>query len=76
MARKLDELVSEALDLPTTSRAELAKQLLESLDNLSEAEIEKLWIEEADRRYEAYQAGEIKAVPADEVFARLRARKE
>jgi putative addiction module component (TIGR02574 family) len=76
MARKLDELVSEALDLPTTSRAELAKQLLESLDNLSESEIEKLWIEEAERRYEAYRAGEIKAVPADEVFARLRARKK
>lgn len=76
MARKLDELVSEALDLPSTSRAELAKQLLESLDNLSHAEIENLWIEESERRYEAYEAGEIKAVPADEVFARLRARKK
>ena len=76
MPRKLDELVSEALDLPSTSRAELAKQLLESLDNLSHAEIENLCIEESDRRYEAYEAGEIKAVPADEVFARLRARKK
>mgnify|MGYP006178480753 CR=1 FL=1 len=50
MARKLDELVSEALDLPTTSRAELAKQLLESLVNLSESEIVKPWSEEAERR--------------------------
>ena len=76
MARKLDELASEALDLPVTSRAELAKQLLESLDNLSETEIEKLWAEEAERRYKAYETGEIKAVPADEVFARIRARKK
>ena len=68
--------MSEALDLPSTSRAELAKQLLESLDNLSHAEIENLWIEESERRYEAYEAGEINAVPADEVFARLRARKK
>ncbi len=68
--------MSEALELPVSGRAELAKQLLESLDNLSEEEIEKLWAEESERRYRAYKAGEIKAIPAEEVFARLRSRKK
>jgi len=61
--------------LPLTARAELASQLLDSLDDLSEEESDQLWAEEAERRYAEYKAGTIEAVPADEVFARLRSRK-
>lgn len=75
MSRDFKDIAAEALELPLTARAELASQLLESLDGLTEAENEQLWAEEAERRYAAYKAGEIKAVPADEVFARLRSRK-
>ena len=45
------------------------------LDNLSEAENDQLWAAEAERRYAEYKAGNIESVPADEVFARLRARR-
>jgi putative addiction module component (TIGR02574 family) len=41
---------------------------------LSEEENDRLWAEEAERRYAAYKAGPIEAVPAEEVFARLRSR--
>lgn len=74
MVRKSKDITSEALELPITARAELAKQLLDSLDNISEEENDKLWAEEAERRYREYKAGNIKAVPAEEVFARLRSR--
>jgi hypothetical protein len=40
-------IVSEALSLPVQERAELAAQLLPSLDALSESEIEPLWFQEA-----------------------------
>lgn len=40
----------EALALPVSQRAELAEQLLASLETLSEAEIETLWFQEAARR--------------------------
>jgi len=60
--------------LPLTARAELASQLLDSLDELSEEENDQLWAEEAERRYAAYKAGQIEAMPAEEVFARLRSR--
>jgi putative addiction module component (TIGR02574 family) len=74
MAQKQKDIAAEALRLPIKERAELASRLLDSLDELSEEESDQLWVEEAERRYADYQAGEIEAIPADEVFARLRAR--
>jgi len=44
-----EELKAEALKMSPKSRAELAKELLVSLDTLSDAEVEQLWIEEAIR---------------------------
>ena len=43
--------------------------------DLSDEEIDQLWAEEAESRYAGYKAGNIEAVPADEVFARLAARR-
>jgi putative addiction module component (TIGR02574 family) len=75
MSKDLKDIAADALELPLTARAELASQLLDSLDDLSEEENDQLWAQEAERRYAEYKAGKIEAVPADEVFARLRSRK-
>jgi hypothetical protein len=56
-----------ALSLPVQDRAGLTEQLLSSLDDLSEAEIEQLWLREAARRAEELDRGLAKRVPADEV---------
>jgi hypothetical protein len=53
--------------LPVQARAELAEQLLSSLDSLSEAEIAQLWLVEAARRAEDIDQGAAKRVSADEV---------
>ena len=74
MSRELKDIAAEALELPLNARAELASRLLESLDDLSEEENEQLWAQEAERRYAEYKAGRIEAVPAEEVFERLRSR--
>lgn len=74
MSRDVKDIAAEALQLPLAARAELAGQLLESLDDLSENEIEQLWAAEAERRYAEYKAGRIEAIPAEEVFAKLRSR--
>ena len=76
MSKDLKDIAAQALELPLTARAELASQLLDSLDDLSEEENDQLWAQEAERRYAEYKAGKIEAVPADEVFARLRSRKK
>jgi putative addiction module component (TIGR02574 family) len=68
------QVVAEALKLDPEDRIEVAQQLLASLDNLSEGEIEALWLVEAERRDQALDKGEFKSIPAEEVFANLRFR--
>lgn len=68
----LTELENEALQLDPRSRARLAERLLGSLDDLTEAEIEALWLDEAERRERAWDAGEVRGMPADEVLRELR----
>ncbi len=70
----LDELKAEALKLSPEARAKLAHALLLSLDDLSQAEIEKLWLEEAERRLKEFREGKVRGIPAEEVFRRARAR--
>jgi hypothetical protein len=48
---------------------------MERVDDFSSAELERLWVEEAARRYRQLLGGTAKSIPADEVFARLDARK-
>jgi hypothetical protein len=54
---KLAALVAEAMKLEPRTHAGVARQLLESLDDLSPDEIDALWIEEAERRDHAVDAG-------------------
>jgi len=70
----VDELKQAAMRLDPTERASLARELLVSLDALSEPEVERLWLEEAERRRLLVEAGETRLVPMDEVFAQARAR--
>ena len=69
----IDELKREALGLDPSDRADLARELLESLDDLSDSEVERLWLEEAERRRADVQAGKVIPIPMDEVFAKARA---
>jgi hypothetical protein len=69
----IEELKREALKLDSSSRASLARELLESLDDLPEPEVERLWLEEAERRRAAVKSGDVVPIPMDEVFAGARA---
>ncbi|MGV8082519.1 MAG: addiction module protein [Coriobacteriia bacterium] len=69
----VDELKRQALSLDAPSRADIARELLVSLDDLSEAEVERLWLEEAARRDREMASGAVGPLPMDEVFAELRA---
>jgi hypothetical protein len=69
MGRTLDDIASEVLRLGVESRAALAKRLLDSLEDLSPEESERLWVEEAARRYEQLRVGTARSFPSEEVFA-------
>ena len=69
----LEELVAEVKKLSLEDRAALAKRIVESLDELSESEIEALWVQEAQRRLEELEQGRAIEIPAEEVLRRARA---
>lgn len=70
----VDELMREALTLSARDRASMAHELLSSLESLSEAEVEQLWVEEALGRSAEIDAGLVETIPADQVIAEARAR--
>ena len=67
---QLEELAKEAMKLSLEERAELAQRLLFSLDEAPDAEIERLWIQEAERRLQEFREGKVQTIPAEEVFRR------
>lgn len=72
---RIEELVREALSLDPSSRASIARELLNSLESLSDAEIEQLWVEEAMRRNAELDVGTANTVSAEDALARARARR-
>jgi len=70
---KTETLRTKALSLSLQERAELAAQLLSSLDMPSEAEIETLWFQEAAHRAAEMDQGLSPRVSADEVSRQAKA---
>ena len=63
----------EALLLPEAQRALLADRLLQSLGTENEA-VTAAWTAEADRRFAAWQRGEIQDVDGPDAVQRIRQR--
>jgi putative addiction module component (TIGR02574 family) len=66
-------LEREVLSLPASDRAKLAHELLESLDSLSEADLERAWLDEAERRAQQLDEGTVPLIPGDVVAYKARA---
>ena len=62
----------EALHLSVTARAALAHKLLQSLDELTEAENDALWLDEAERRAAEIDSGAVQLISSDEVSRQAR----
>jgi len=58
--------------LPRAQRERLVDELLESLNEPAAAELDAAWAAEIERRLAAFDRGEVRALPAEEVFARAR----
>lgn len=69
----IEELEAEIKKLALGDRAALAKWIVESLDELSESEIEALWAKEAEHRLDELEQGLATEIPAEEVVRRARA---
>jgi len=63
MTNVAERLLTEALNLPETERAELAARLIESLEAQRDDEVDAAWAAEIERRCAALDSGE--AVTSD-----------
>ncbi len=73
MPMTIEELATEALSLPSESRALLAERLVESLDVSAPASrLDELWAAEAQRRLEAVRSGRAQTISGEEAAARVR----
>lgn len=70
----LEKVRSEALDLPESERAELAHNLVASLDGPPEPDVEKAWDAEILRRLAEIDSGTANLIDREEFSRRLRAR--
>jgi hypothetical protein len=74
MSTNFEKLERQARALSPKEKAELARILIEDLDAAVDADAEKLWLEEAQHRYDAYCARELPAHSGDDVMSRVRKR--
>lgn len=71
MSKRADHILTEALELPPVERAELIENLLSSFEFQSRKFIDALWAQEAEERIDAFDRGEMDAIPAEDVFAEI-----
>lgn len=73
-----EELLDRALQLRADEREKIARALYESLayedDEEDPAVVEAAWAEEIKQRIEEIRTGAVETIPAEEVFAEMRAR--
>jgi putative addiction module component (TIGR02574 family) len=68
------EVISAALSLPPAVRAELAEELLNSLEDGEQLAIDAAWADEAERRIDQLDQGGTTLLPGQDVIAKLRNR--
>ena len=69
MTLAAETLSAQVVQLPPEERMLVVERILDSLDE-SDASLDALWAEEADRRLTAYRRGEVRAVALSEVIAK------
>ena len=62
----INDIIDEALTLKPQERY----MIMEKLNDSPNPEVEKAWIDESMRRYEAYKNGTLKTVSYEEVFGK------
>ena len=71
MAKNIDKLAKEILDLPDVEKLRLVDAILTDLDK-PDPEIDRVWAEEARKRWAAYKAGKVPTVSYESTMAKHR----
>jgi putative addiction module component (TIGR02574 family) len=71
MAKSVDKIAQEIRELPDVEKLRLVDAILTDLDK-PDPEIDRVWAEEARKRWAAYKAGKVPTVSYESVMAKHR----
>lgn len=72
MSAKLAEIQTQAKQLGSEERAQLASFLLETLEPSDSGDVTQAWETEIKARWAEIERGDVQLIPATEVFADIR----
>ncbi|MGE3908294.1 MAG: addiction module protein [Chloroflexota bacterium] len=72
MMPTVEELMEQALALPSEARAHLVDLLVESLDAAQLGQVDRLWLAEAQRRRNEIRTGRVQTVAGDDALRMVR----
>ena len=67
------ELAEKIKSLPDADKIELVDSILMQLDK-PDPEIDRIWADEARKRWQAYKAGKLETVPYEQVMEKYRSK--
>ena len=70
----IKEIAEEFLKLSGPEKREVLRRLIAGLDESRDENVERTWLEEAQRRYKDLKDGLVKAVPATKAISRAKER--
>ncbi|MCC5620366.1 addiction module protein [Nostoc sp. CHAB 5715] len=68
----VEQVMKEALALPSAARALLAEKLVESLEFDVDETLQTLWTDEAKKRRDEVRTGAVQPIAGEEALARVR----
>jgi len=74
MSAVVNELEARIRSLSAEDRIELLRALIAELDGPADADVERAWLDEAQRRHREIVDGKVQPVPGERVFENLRSR--
>lgn len=73
MGTIIEEIAEKIKSLPDSEKIELVDSILIQLDK-PDPEIDRIWADEARKRWKAYRLGRVETVPYDQVMDKYRSR--
>ena len=72
MIQSPQQLLSQAMELPSPERGRLAAMLIDSLDTEVDNDADQAWSDEIQRRIDDINTGRVQLIPWSEVRRRMR----
>ncbi len=72
MSTHFEQIAADAMKLTLRDRVRLAQQLVSTLEDEIDQDVEEIWLAEAERRMEELRSGQVKGVGAEEAFLNAR----